>query len=125
MTLVDTSSWVDYLRQAKGEVADRVERLLLADEAALCDMVMLELWNGARGQQEKRKLRELGEIATRLDTPGEAWDLARRLAVLCRDQGQTLPAADILVVACAVHHDVELEHKDAHFDIILPLAKTL
>ena len=125
MKLVDTSAWVEYLRFAKSDVADKVESLLLADDAAWCDMVMLELWNGARGQEEKRKLRELSEISAHLTTPAEVWELAHRLAVLCRDNGQTVPAADILVAACAVHHEVELEHKDDHFDIILPLARSL
>ena len=43
----------------------------------------------------------------------------------CRDKGKTVPAADILVAACAAYHKVELEHKDGHFEIILPLAKSL
>ncbi len=124
MKLVDTSAWVEYLRTGNSETAENVEALVLADEAAWCDMVMLELWNGARGQAEKNKLAELAAIAPRLETTNEVWDLAHRLAVRCRDKGKTVPAADVLVVACAVHHEVELEYKDGHFDIILPLAKS-
>lgn len=125
MKLVDTSAWVEYLRPGLSEVGERVEELVLEDEAAWCDMVMLELWNGARGAEEKRKLAELSAAAPRLETNGEVWALAHRLAVRCRDKGKTVPAADILVAACAVHHEVELEHKDGRFDVILPLAKTL
>lgn len=88
-------------------------------------MVMLELWNGARGPEEKRKLAHLSATTPRLETNIEVWKLAHRLAVHCRDKGQTVPAADILVAACATYHKVELEHKDGHFDIILPLAKSL
>jgi predicted nucleic acid-binding protein len=125
MKLVDTSAWVEYLRPGSNEVTERVEELILSDEAAWCDMVMLELWNGARGQEEKRKLAELSAAAPRLETTSEVWTLAHKLAVLCRNKGKTLPAADILVAACATHHKVELEHKDAHFNDILPLAKSL
>jgi predicted nucleic acid-binding protein len=125
MKLVDTSAWVEYLRSRQSEAAANVESLLLADDAALCDMVMLELWNGARGQEEKRKLAGLSAAAPRLETNDEVWKLAHRLAILCRDKGNTIPAADILVAACATFHAVELEHKDSHFDIILPLAKSL
>jgi predicted nucleic acid-binding protein len=125
MKLVDTSAWVEYLRSGHGEVAENVESLVLSDEAAWCDMVMLELWNGARGQEEKRKLAELSAAAPRLETTAEVWELAHRLAVRCRDKGKTVPAADILVAACAAYHNVEMEHKDGHFDIILPLAKGL
>jgi len=125
MKLVDTSAWVEYLRSGQGEVAENVESLVLSDEAAWCDMVMLELWNGARGPEEKRKLAELSAAATRLETNVEVWELARRLATRCRDKGKTIPAADILIAACAAYHAVEVEHKDGHFDVILPLAKTL
>jgi predicted nucleic acid-binding protein len=125
MKLVDTSAWVEYLRSGNSEIAENVEALLLTDEAAWCDMVMLELWNGARGQAEKNKLAELAAIAPRLETTNDVWTLAHRLAVRCRDKGKTIPAADILVAACAAHHEVELEFKDRHFEMILSLAKTL
>lgn len=125
MKLVDTSAWVEYLRPGLSEVGERVEELVLDDEAAWCDMVMLELWNGARGQQEKRKLSELSATAPCLETSSEVWALAHKLAARCRDKGKTVPAADILVAACAAHHGVELEHKDGHFNDILPLAKSL
>jgi len=125
MKLVDTSAWVEYLRTGRGTVAENVEALILSDDAAYCDMVLLELWNGARGPAEKRKLAELSAATRRLETTAEVWELAHRLAARCRDKGQTIPATDILVAACAVYHAVELEHKDSHFDIILPLTKTL
>ena len=123
--LVDTSAWVEYLRSGHGEVAENVESLILSDDAAWCDMVMLELWNGARGQEERRKLAELSAAAPRFETNAEVWKLAHRLATRCRDKGKTIPATDILIAACATHYEVELEHKDDHFDIILPLAKSL
>lgn len=122
VTLVDTSAWVEYLQPGDSDVADRVEVLVLADEVAWCDMVLLELWNGARGQAEKRKLADLQAYVPRLDTPPEVWRLAQRLAVRCRDRGFTVPSADILIAACATHHGVELVHKDRHFDDILPIA---
>jgi len=125
MKLVDTSAWVEYLRSRQSEVAAKVESLLLAGDAALCDMVMLELWNGARGQAEKRKLAELSAAVALLEINAEVWQWAHRLATRCRDKGNTIPAADILVAACAAYHEVEMEHKDSHFDIILPLAKSL
>lgn len=123
--LVDTSAWVEYLRAGQNVVAENVESLVLSDDAAWCDMVLLELWNGARGSAEKRKLAELSAVILRLDTTAKVWELSHRLAACCRDKGQTIPATDILVAACATYHSVELEHKDNHFDIILPMAKNL
>jgi predicted nucleic acid-binding protein len=76
-------------------------------------------------QDEKRKLEQLSAVVTHLETTVGDWALARRLAPHCRDQGKTIPTTDILVAACATYHAVELEHKDGHFELILPLAKAL
>lgn len=125
MKLVDTSAWIEYLRPGLSEVGERVEALLLSDEAAWCDMVLLELWNGARGQSEKRKLEELRATAHRLETDGRVWELAHRLATRCRDKGKTFPATDLLIAACSAHHGIEMEYKDRHFNEIIPLAASL
>lgn len=47
--LVDTSAWIETLR-ANGDAAvrARVRELAVDDRAVLCDMVRVELWNGAR-----------------------------------------------------------------------------
>ena len=66
MKLVDTSAWVEYLRSGHSGIAENVESLVLSDDAAWCDMVMLELWNGARGPEEKRKLAHLSATTPRL-----------------------------------------------------------
>ncbi len=123
--LVDTSAWIEYLRPGLSEIGERVEALVLGDDAAWCDMVLLELWNGARGQAQKRTLEDLRATAHHLETTDEVWKLACRLATRCRDQGKTFPRADILVTACALHHGIELEHKDTHFDEIKPVAAAL
>lgn len=125
MKLVDTSAWVEYLRAGSSQTAENVEALLLNDEAAWCDMVMLELWNGTRGPAEKNKLAELAATARRLETTDAVWALAHRLAAGCREQGKTVPAADVLIAACAAQHGVGLEHNDGHFEVILPQAKKL
>jgi predicted nucleic acid-binding protein len=125
MKLVDTSSWVEYLRNLDSPAANRVEELVLRDEAALCDMTAVELWNGARGEREKRELGELEKVITLLPINEDVWLQARKLARLCRSAGLTVPATDIVIAACAAHHEVSLEYCDRHFDQIMPLTEKL
>ena len=122
MKLVDTSAWIEQLRRNRDEVVRcRVEGLLRNGEAAWCPLVRLELWNAARGAREQRVLREMeGELPTLEVTPA-VWDLACRLGATARANGLTVPASDLLVAACARHHDIDLEHADAHFDMIAGL----
>ena len=126
MTLVDTSSWIEALRSdGISEVRQRVRKLLLEGEAAWCDMVLLELWNGARGEYEKKKLADLEKEIPSLPTTDEVWRLARVLARKSRDTGKTIPAADLVISACGLFHKVEIEHCDQHFSFILQAHKSV
>ncbi|MBC8094202.1 MAG: PIN domain-containing protein [Akkermansiaceae bacterium] len=125
MKLVDTSSWVEYLRGRESEEGDRVEVLFLSGEAAWCDMTLVELWHGVRGAKEKRELAEMEKEIERVSVDAAVWRLASRLALRCRENGITAPTSDIVIAACAAAHKLELEHCDRHFDRILPLAKDL
>jgi len=123
MTLIDTSSWVEALRvNGDKTVRNRVRDLLLQTDAVLCDIVLLELWNGVRGEREKAKLSQLQRDVPCLPTSPEVWGLARNLARRCRSAGFTIPATDLLISACAHHHGASIEHRDAHFDRIDQLA---
>lgn len=125
MKLVDTSSWVEYLRDRESEAGDAVEVLVLSGEAAWCDITLVELWHGVRGAKEKRKLAEMENEVERIPVDAPVWRLASKLALRCREKGLTLPISDIVTAACAVTRGLELEHCDKHFDDILPLAKSL
>ena len=78
-------------------------------------MVRLELWNGARGDREKKILREFERIVPDLAITAAVWDAAFELARHCRVAGVTVPATDLLIYACASHHGAELEHADDDF----------
>jgi predicted nucleic acid-binding protein len=125
MKLVDTSSWVEYLRDRESGAGDSVEVLVLSGEAAWCDMTLVELWHGVRGSREKRELAEMENEIERMPVDAAVWRLASKLALRCREKGITVPVSDIVIAACAVTHKMELEHCDKHFDDILPIAKGL
>lgn len=118
MKLVDTSSWIEYLRGRNNAVANRVRDLMREDEAALCEMTLVELWNGAQGDAERRALRELQEVLPLLPIGSAVWLKAMSVAQKCRGAGVTVPAADVVMAACAFHYGVELEHCDGHFGAI-------
>jgi len=125
MTLVDASSWIEFLRGRDSEPSQRVKTLLARGNAAWCDMTLVELWNGAQGHAEKKALEEL-EVEVQLCAVNEqVWTKARLLARRSREKGITVMSADIVTAACAVSYHLELEHCDSHFDKILPIAKKL
>lgn len=115
MTLIDTSAWIHSLRpDGDALVSDRVKVLLAAGEAAWCPLIRLELWNGGRGERERRVLEEMATSLPSLGIDDAVWAGACELARSARSQGVTAPATDLIIVACARRHGVGLEHDDAH-----------
>jgi predicted nucleic acid-binding protein len=116
-TLIDTSSWVHALRESGNEdVRRRVSHIVLSGDAVWCNVVRLELWNGARGHREKKRLKEFDDQLPRLEVDEKVWSLACSLARASRSAGLTIPAIDLLVFACARRHEAALDHCDDHFD---------
>jgi predicted nucleic acid-binding protein len=119
MVLVDTSSWIHFLRPAgDSDVRSRVEAILEAGSARWCPVVRLELWNGAGGEREKKVLREFERHIPELAITQDVWEGAYELARRCRAAGVTVPATDLLVHACARYHGAGIEHADNDFDQI-------
>ena len=78
-------------------------------------MVRLELWNGAGGDREKKVLRDFEKVLPELIIDETVWLEAYDLARRARVAGVSIPATDLLIAACARHHEVELEHSDSDF----------
>ena len=122
MKLIDTSSWIDAMRRdGDPAIQVRVMALLATGEAAWCDMVRLELWNGVRGPAEKKHLEALEADVTLLPMTDAAWAKARELARRARPKGLTVPGADLVIAGCAWAHAVDLEHDDAHLAALADL----
>jgi len=118
--LVDTSAWIETLRSDGDQtIRDMVVELTTEGNVVLCEMVLVELWNGAQGPSEQRMLRDLSDELERVPTTNEVWELAFDFAQTCRRKGLTVPATDLLIAACASYHDLRIVHADQHFDRLL------
>ena len=99
-------------------VRDRVMRALDAGEASWCPIIRLELWNGAGGDRDKKVIRDFERLLPELAIDNVVWNAAFDLAQRARSAGISVPATDILIAACARHHQVELEHADSDFSLL-------
>ncbi len=123
MVLVDTSSWIHFLRvNGDAAVRARVVSALEAGDARWCPLVRLELWNGAGGERERKVLREFERVVPELAITGDVWSTAYELGRRCRAAGVTVPATDLLIASCARVHGASLEHADADFNLIASLS---
>ena len=114
--LVDTSAWIEVLRRdGDQDVRDAVVDATRQRKAAVCDMVLLELWAGAGGSHERAVIAQMSTDLECLRIDDDVWKRAHALAQTCRATGVTVPVADLLIAACADHHGVDLLERDTHF----------
>ena len=115
MKLIDTSAWISFINP-KHHSPKNVElrQLIQKGEAALCDMVQLEL-QGYK-QSEAKAVQLIVETVPKLDITPKVWSLACQIARKCRIAGKPVPNTDILIYATAQHHGYEVFHNDKHFD---------
>ena len=80
--------------------------------------MQLELWNGARGRHEQDVLREFVNTLSELAIDEDVWAHAHELARRAGTRGVTVPASDLLIMACAEHHGAALETADRDFALL-------
>ena len=119
MLLIDTSAWVEALRRGgEPDARNAVREAMIDGRARLCELVVLELWNGARGTAEAAMLRRIEAEVELLSMTAPVWQRAYALARACRAGGLTIAAIDLAIAACARHYGVQLLHRDEHFNRI-------
>ena len=118
MILIDTSAWVEFLRDTGSATCNRVESLL-ASKIAICDAVRMEVLAGARDERHLHNLRRLLARATVVPTAPMHYDEAAALYRLCRREGDTVgKLIDCLIGAIAIRADTPVLHNDTDFDVL-------
>ena len=118
MTLLDTSAWVEFLRNTGSPICELVHELL-AGEIAICAPVRMEILAGARDDAELIRLLRLLARATTIPMRATDYDDAAALYRRCRRQGETVrKLIDCLIAAVAIRADIPILHNDADFDVL-------
>jgi hypothetical protein len=118
LILIDTSAWVEYLRDTGSPVCIRVDELLSAD-IATCDPVRMEVLAGARDERHLHDLRRLLARASALSTVTTDYEEAASLYRVCRRGGETVrKLIDCLIASVAIRSDVAVLHADGDFDVL-------
>ena len=116
--LIDTSAWIEFLRDTGSTVCKVVDELL-ADEIAICDAVRMEVLAGARNESHLQMLRRLLARATVIQTTVADYDDAAALYRRCRRQRETVrKLIDCLIASTAIRAGVSVLHGDTDFDVL-------
>ena len=119
MTLVDSSAWVEFLRDTGSPACLRVRELMLASDIDICGAVRLEVLAGARGESNLQNLRRLMARAHSISILPADYDAAANLYRRCRRQGETVrKLIDCLIAAVAIRAGIPVLHYDRDFNVL-------
>ena len=115
MILIDTSAWIEFLRNTGSTVCKIVDDLL-GDDIAICDAISMEVLAGARDERHLGELQRLLARATMISITPADYEQATEFYRVCRRNGETIrKLIDCLIAAVAVRVGVPLLHADADF----------
>lgn len=121
MVLVDSSVWIDLLRDHCTPQTTALRTLVMQDEAALAPVIYQEILQGAASLERLAKLREYFSTLPFLlpSHPIKIHEKAAELYVRCRQQGYTPRSPHDCLVACiAAERGVRLLHDDRDFEYL-------
>lgn len=115
MILIDSSAWIEFLRDTGSPACQRIDALL-SGEIATCDPVAMEILAGARSESHHRNLRRLLARATTYHAEPGDYEMAAALYRTCRQNGETIRRlVDCLIAAIAIRNDLPVLHADSDF----------
>ena len=120
--LVDTSCWIEYFNRPGAEIAVMVEDFIRGDLAALTGVVLAELLQGARNEEEmSRLLAALGAVDY-IETSRDTYARAGGLGFALRRRGVTVPVTDCVIAAAAESSGGRMLTLDDHFTELAKVA---
>ncbi|MBW2109313.1 MAG: PIN domain-containing protein [Deltaproteobacteria bacterium] len=119
MIIVDTSVWIEILRDRNGEVVRLFRRKVGAEIYVLTRFTQLELLQGARDEYEWKKLEEYLSTQLYIETTDKTWPAAARIYYDLRRSGITINSPiDCCIAQIAIETNAILLHKDQDFEKI-------
>ena len=116
--LVDTSAWIEFLRDTGSAACIRVD-VLLAHDIVICDAVRMEVFAGARDESHLQSLRRLLARVAIIPTLPTDYDDAAAFYRRCRREGETIrKLIDCLIASVAIRAGVPILHNDADFNVL-------
>lgn len=122
LVLVDTSYWVEFFNRPDSEEASRVAGLVRSDRAALAGVVMAELLQGARTDEELSELQDALTAVEWVPATPDVYARAGALDFSLRRRGVTVPITDCVIATAETFGGCVLT-LDRHFQSLADVAE--
>lgn len=119
MILVDTSVWIEILRDKTGNIANAFHNAIGAENYAISRFQQLELLQGAGDEKEWGLLENYLSTQYYLEASQDSWPEAARIYFELRRKGVTINSpVDCCIAQIALEYGAFLLHRDKDFEKI-------
>ena len=119
MILVDTSVWIEILRDKTGNIVNAFHERIGTDNYVMSRFNQLELLQGAKNQREWEILDDYLWSQYYLEASESTWREAARIYFELRKKGVTINSpVDCCIAQIAMEHGAFLLHRDKDFERI-------
>ena len=122
MVIVDTSAWIEYLRNGDAQTVKKVDICLERDLVAVGDLIYCEVMQGIKIKHEREQVSSLF-----LSLPGYemvGFHIAEKSAKnyrFLRSKGVTIrKTIDVIIGTFCVENNLQIIHYDRDFDFMAP-----
>jgi len=119
MILVDTSVWIEVLRDKIGKIVRTFRERVDIENCVFCRFTQLELLQGSKDEMEWKRLDDYLSTQFYLEATEKTWREAARISFELRRKGITLSSpVDCCIAQIAIESKVLLLHMDEDFERI-------
>ena len=115
--IVDTSVWIEYLKN-RTTITEKLDQLLLAGHICTLGPVVAELLQGARTEKDYQLLINSISGLSYVETAVEDWIKAGTISFKLKKKGITIPITDCLIAVVAMRLNASIMSYDQHFEAI-------
>lgn len=119
MIMVDTSIWIDVLKDKTGTLVAEFRKRIEGEVIVFNRFVQLELLQGVKNEIEWKNLNDYLETQYYLETKDSTWSQAAKIYYDLRKTGITIRSSiDCCIAQIAIENQVLMLHKDKDFSDI-------
>jgi predicted nucleic acid-binding protein len=117
--LIDTTIWIDFLRDQQCSVAPSVKELLETGRAVLANVIRAEILPYIKSEKKQREWQDYFSQFETLPFLEEFWEDVINLGSLLHRRGHShLPLPDLMLAVLCLKNKTMLFSKDGHFKAI-------
>ena len=123
LVLTDTCIWVGFLNRTQSPERMTVDPLLDDDRAAITGMILAEILQGFRRDDQADWVASSLKGLHALEPTWDDWRFVAKLGRQLIASGHRLPLTDLAIAAIALRNDCFVLTTDPHFDLIAGLKR--